>query len=87
MPQGTVILGALILGWIMYLAVNQKIGAYLNLFVGSAGSSPASDTTAPASDTTAAPAPGTIGADPNFQPSVLKPGSFFDTRQPLNPPT
>jgi hypothetical protein len=82
MPQGTVILGALILGWIMYLAVNQKIGAYLNLFVGSAGSSPASDTTA-----APAAAPGTIGADPNFQPSILKPGSLFDTRQPLNPPT
>lgn len=86
MSQGGIIAGALLLAWIMYLAIKGRLTNYLAVFTGTAGG-----VAAPA-DGSNAPAAGSVGADPNFQPSVLKPGSTFEQlfgtpRAPLNPPT
>jgi hypothetical protein len=91
MSQGGLIAGALLLAWIMYLAINQRLGAYLAVVTGGAASTPITTTAVGVPTgvgvTPGPQAPGTIGTDPNFQPSILAPGSFFDTRAPLNPPT
>jgi hypothetical protein len=65
MSQSGLMISALLAGFVVYLAVKQRLGVYWSILIGGGGSStttPASTTTAPASTATSSTLPATQGS-------------------------
>lgn len=60
LSQGTVVLGALLFGFVLWLAVNQRLGTYWSILIGGGGTAASGGGSQPApqtSPTQPAPAP------------------------------
>ena len=73
MSQSALMVGALVAGFILYLAIKQRLGAYWSILIGGGASATATTTTAPAT-TTAAPATTTT---PNVATLPTSLGSYL----------